>query len=221
MLAMLSSASAVSTALEAVEIAGTLAFAISGLIVAANKRLDPVGVCMIAGITAFGGGTLRDVLLDRRPFFWVERAGWLWVVLALCVVAMLALRARHLAPTRRALLWPDALGMGLFTANGAQIALDLGMPALVVVLMGVVTAVFGGVLRDVLCNDVPAAFSDHQPYALCAFAGGWVLLGAHALDAPTWLALAAGTGVAAALRIVSVYAGIALPPWKVDEERSK
>jgi uncharacterized membrane protein YeiH len=134
---------------------------------------------------------------------------------------MLVLRARHLAPTRRALLWPDALGMGLFTANGAQIALDLGMPALVCVLMGVVTAVFGGVLRDVLCNDVPAAFSDHQPYALCAFAGGWVLLGAHALDAPLWLALAAATAVAAALRIVAVYAGIALPSWKVDDDSSK
>ena len=203
--------------LELLDYFGIAVFAVSGALLAAEKRQTLVTFIFFAVATGVGGGTLRDVLLDRRPFFWVERAGWLWVVLALCIAAMLVLRARHLAPTRRALLWPDALGMGLFTANGAQIALDLGMPALVCVLMGVVTAVFGGVLRDVLCNDVPAAFSDHQPYALCAFAGGWVLLGAHALDAPVWLALAAATTAAAALRIVSVYAGIALPPWKVDE----
>jgi uncharacterized membrane protein YeiH len=73
-----------------------------------------VGVCVVAGLAAFGGGTLRDVLLDRRPFFWVEHANWLWVLLALCVAAMLFLRARHFAPTERAMQWPDALGLGLF-----------------------------------------------------------------------------------------------------------
>ena len=157
--------------LQAIEACATLAFALSGLLEAARKRLDVVGVCLVAGLTAFGGGTLRDVLLDRRPFFWVEHANWLWVLLGLCLAAMLFLRARHFAPTARAMQWPDALGLGLFSASGTQIALAQGLPAIVAVLMGVVTAVFGGVLRDIVCNEIPSAFADHRPYALCAFAG--------------------------------------------------
>ena len=77
----------------AIEAAATLAFALSGLIEAARKRLDVVGICMVMGLTAFGGGTLRDILLDRRPFFWVQHAGWLWVLLALCIAAMVFMRA--------------------------------------------------------------------------------------------------------------------------------
>ena len=78
--------------LVAVESLAIFAFAISGLLEAARKRLDAVGVCVVAGLTAFGGGTLRDVLLDRRPFFWVEHAAWLWVLLLVCVAGITALR---------------------------------------------------------------------------------------------------------------------------------
>ncbi len=209
---------AISTALLVAEAFGTLAFAVSGLIAAAGRKFDAVGVVMVAGVTAFGGGTLRDVLLERRPFFWVERVEWLWALLVLCLLAMLLLRARHFGVTRRALLWPDAIGLGLFTANGAQLALAMGMPALVCVLMGMITAVFGGVLRDVLCNDLPAVFSDHRPYAVCSFAGGWVLLGAHALGSPVWLALIVATLATASLRMAAVFSDWSLPPWKTHED---
>ena len=141
--------------LTAVEATATIAFALSGLLEAARKRLDAVGVCVVAGLAAFGGGTLRDVLLDRRPFFWVEHAVWLWALLALCVGAMAWLRARHFAPTEKAMQWPDALGLGLFSAGGTQLALAQGLPPIVAVLMGVVTATFGGVLRDIVCNEIP------------------------------------------------------------------
>ncbi len=203
-----------SNAQVVVEVAGTLAFALSGILEAARKRLDAVGVCFVAGVAAFGGGTLRDVLLDRRPFFWVERAGWLWAVLLLCVAAMLFLRARHFTPTERGMQWPDALGLGLFAATGTQIAVADGLPAIVAVLMGVMTAVFGGVLRDVLCNEVPRAFNDHRPYALCAFAGGWVVLGAQQVGLAPPLALAAGVLVATAARILALHFGWRLPPWR-------
>lgn len=199
--------------LTAVETAATIAFALSGLLEAARKRLDAVGVCLVAGLAAFGGGTLRDVLLDRRPFFWVEHAGWLWTLLALCVLAMLFMRARHFAPTARAMQWPDALGLGLFTASGTQIALHTGAPAIVAVLLGVVTAVFGGVLRDIVCNEIPSAFSDHRPYAICAFAGGWVLVGANAAGAADWIGLVAAASVAAALRALALLTGYTLPRW--------
>lgn len=197
-----------------IEAAATVAFALSGLMEAARKRLDAVGVCVVAGLTAFGGGTLRDVLLDRRPFFWVEHANWLWAQLALCVAAMLFLRARHFEPTERAMQWPDALGLGLFTAGGTHIALEMGMPAIVAVLMGMVTAVFGGVMRDVVCNEIPRAFRDHQPYAVCSFAGGWVMVAAYALTWPLWLATLAAAGTATILRLLALLRGWSLPEWR-------
>ncbi len=206
-----------SALLTIVEAAATVAFALSGLLEAARKRLDAVGVCVVAGLAAFGGGTLRDVLLDRRPFFWVEHANWLWALLALCIAAMLFLRARHLAPTERAMQWPDAIGLGLFTAGGTQVALAAGMPAIVAVLMGVVTAVFGGVLRDIVCNEIPSAFRDHRPYAVCAFAGGWVLVGAQALALPAWAGVLAAAAVATGLRALALATGAKLPAWSVGD----
>jgi uncharacterized membrane protein YeiH len=199
--------------LPLVEACATIAFALSGLLEAARKRLDAVGVCIVAGLAAFGGGTLRDVLLDRRPFFWVEHAGWLWGLLALCIVAMVLLRARHFALTERAMQWPDALGLGLFSASGTQLALAQGLPAIVAVLMGVVTAVFGGVLRDIVCNEIPSAFSDHRPYAVCAFLGGWCVVGAMAFGWPEGWGLAAGVVVATGLRAGALVSGWTLPRW--------
>ena len=210
----LSNVLSLSNAQIAIEAAATLAFAISGLIEAARKRLDAVGVVMVAGLAAFGGGTLRDVLLDRRPFFWVEHAGWLWLLLALCVAAMLFLRDRHFALTERAMQWPDALGLGLSTATGTQIALDASMPPIVAVLMGMMTAVFGGVLRDIVCNEIPRAFSDHQPYANSPFAGAWVIVGVDALQAPDWAGLTAGAAVAILLRLGALRTGWKLPAWR-------
>jgi uncharacterized membrane protein YeiH len=207
-----------STAQLAVEVAATLAFALSGLIEGARKRLDAVGVCVVAGLAAFGGGTLRDVLLDRRPFVWVEHAAWLWALLALAIAAMLFMRARHLRPTERAMQWPDALGLGLYAASGTQIALAASMPALVAVLMGVVTATFGGVLRDIVCNEIPRAFSDHRPYAVCAFAGGWVVVAALAMDAGPGAALAAGAAVATLLRAAALALDWRIPAWRADAD---
>jgi uncharacterized membrane protein YeiH len=206
---------ALSHAQVAVEVVATVAFALSGLIEGARKRLDAVGICVVAGLAAFGGGTVRDVLLDRRPLFWVEHATWLWVLMALCIGAMLFMRARHFEPTERAMQWPDALGLGLFTAGGTQIALDASMPAIVAVMMGLVTAVFGGVLRDIVCNEIPRAFSDHRPYAICSFAGGWVMVLAHALAAPQWIALLAAAATATLLRVASIVTGWNLPSWQV------
>ena len=205
--------------LTLVEALATLAFALSGLLEAARKRLDAVGVCLVAGLAAFGGGTLRDVLLDRRPFFWVAHPEWLWGLLALCIAAMTFLRARHFAPTERAMLWPDALGLGLFSASGTQLALAQDLPAIVAVLMGVITATFGGVLRDIVCNEIPTALRDHRPYAICAFAGGWVLvLAQYGGLPPGWALLLAGA-TATGLRLLALATGFTLPRWSAASPR--
>src|SRR5687768_7905430 len=196
-----------SNAQVAIEAVATLAFALSGLIEAARKRLDAVGVCVVTGLAAFGGGTLRDVLLDRRPFFWVAHSEWLWALLALCVAAMAFLRARHFAPTERAMQWPDALGLGLFSASGTQLALAQDLPGIVAVLMGVITATFGGVLRDIVCNEIPSALRDHRPYAVCAFVGGWVLVLAQHSGLPPELGLVVAAATASGLRVLALIAG--------------
>lgn len=203
------------TAQYLIETVATLAFALSGVIEASRRRMDAVGVVVVAGLTAFGGGTLRDVLLDRRPFFWVTHTELLWAVMALGVVALFFLRRRHLEPTERAMQWPDAVGMGLFAAGGTQISLSMGQPALVAVVLGMVTAVFGGVLRDIVCNDIPKVFRDHRPYALFAFLGGWMLVGLDALGTEPWLSLMLSAIAATTLRVAALLRDWKLPEWRV------
>jgi len=199
---------------SAIEIAAMAAFAVSGIVAAVRKRLDPVGVVVVAWLAAFGGGTLRDLLLDRRPFVWVAHGWQVWAVLALCVAALAAMRARHLRPTERAMQWPDALGLGLFAASGTQFALAAQMSSLNAAAMGVITACFGGVLRDIVCNEIPATLRDHRPYALCAFAGAWIVIGAGQAGLSAEIALIAGAATASALRAAGLLFDWRLPGWR-------
>jgi uncharacterized membrane protein YeiH len=95
------------------------------------------------------------------------------------------------------------------------LALDAGQPAIVAVLMGVITATFGGVLRDIVCNEIPAAFHDHRPYALCSFVGAWVLMAAVRLEAPQWVAISAAAATAVLLRALALWTGWTLPVWRI------
>lgn len=197
------------------ELAATVAFALSGAMTAARSRLDGVGVCAVVFLTAFGGGTLRDILLDIRPFFWVRNVEYLWGLLVLALAAMVYLRQHHFELTERAIQLPDAIGLGLFAAVGVDMARVHGMPMLVAVLMGVITPVFGGVLRDLVCNRIPEAFSDHRPYALCAFVGGWLYLGLEMLALPEWVSLSATVACTAGLRLLALRFNWMMPVWRI------
>jgi len=105
---------------------------------------------------------------------------------------------------------------GLFSASGTQMALDQGLPGIAAVLMGVVTAIFGGVLRDIVCNDIPATLRDHRPYAICAFAGAWVLVLAEQVGVPQGWALVIGAAAASSLRVLALVSGYTLPRWSSD-----
>lgn len=205
----------VSYGTQAFEIIGTLAFALSGLIEAARKKLDIVGMAIVTSLAAFGGGTLRDILLDRRPFFWVQNEIWIWVILIMCALALLFMRARHIELTERSMQWPDALGLGIFAASGTQIAIAAGMTPIIAVVMGVITPVFGGVLRDVVVNEIPRAFNDHQPYAVIAFAGGWLVVGLNLLGWPAFWAIAVSALAITVLRLLAVVFSWRLPTWRV------
>jgi len=155
----------------AIEFVAVLAAAFSGFAEARNKKMDPVGVFTVAFVTAFGGGTLRDVLLDRRPFFWVEHQLYVVLILVLTLIATPTMRlAQRVVPTTLFVV-ADAIGLGLFSIAGVSVARELGAPPIIAAMMGVVTGVFGGVLRDVILNEVPMVLRDGKPYALAALAG--------------------------------------------------
>jgi uncharacterized membrane protein YeiH len=200
--------------ISAFEVLGVLAFALSGLIEAKRKGLDIVGVAMVTAATAFGGGTLRDILLNRRPLFWVEHDWWIWVIIGLTIAALFFLRSSDLAITERAMKWPDAIGLGVFAASGTQIALDLQKSAIVAVIMGVLTSIIGGVLRDLFTNQIPRAFSDHEPYAAVAFVGGWFVVLADSLNMQSMWAVALGAVMMIVLRVLVIVFGWRVPSWR-------
>jgi len=199
------------------EAIGVLAFTIAGVLAGVRKRLDAVGVVVIAFLTALGGGTLRDVLLDRRPFFWVAHEEWVWVVIILGVAGSIFLRARHFEPTFRAIQWPDAIGLGLFAASGTQIALDSGTTPLIATLMGVVTAAFGGMIRDILVNDIPWVVASYQLYAIIAFVGGWLVWVLGIVGATPALAVGLGAIAITATRMLAIVFNWQLPNWRAND----
>jgi uncharacterized membrane protein YeiH len=202
------------TVLTLLEVIGVVAFALSGIIEAARKHFDLVGVVMVGFIAAFGGGTLRDLLLDRRPFFWVEQEFWVWALVGVGFALPFFFKARHIEFTERAMLVPDAIGLGAFAAGGTHLALLSGASPLIAVVMGVITAVVGGVLRDVLVNEVPRAFHDHQPYAVLAFAGGWLVVLLSYLEIPENLDVLIGAVAIIGLRLAAIRFGWELKRWR-------
>lgn len=184
--------------------------ALTGVIEAGRKQMDLIGVVMVGCATALGGGTVRDVLLDRTVF-WINDQTYLIVALVATLATFVAVRGLRLPP--RLFLIPDAIGLALFTVAGTQIALQLNAPWLVASLLGVITGVVGGVLRDVLCNDVPLIFVRGELYASAAWAGALALIGLQALGlsgvAAAWVAMA----IILALRLAAMAFRITLPTY--------
>ncbi|MGH8456814.1 MAG: trimeric intracellular cation channel family protein [Stenotrophobium sp.] len=203
------------------DLVGVAVFAVSGALTAGRKSLDLIGVVVIAIVTAIGGGTLRDLLLDRHPVFWVASPSFLIVII---VMAMLTLvYVRWFRPPERLLLVADAFGLALFTISGARIAQQLNVDGVIVVVMGTVTGVFGGVLRDVLCAEIPMILRKGSIYATASIAGAsvFVLMDDLGLDRGT--AALAGMAVIAALRLAAIVWGLSLPVFSLsdrsDEDR--
>lgn len=190
-----------------------VASAVSGALEARRRDMDVVGAISVAFVTAFGGGTLRDLLLGRTPIFWLQDP-WLTVTtFGSALASYYAVRR----VSDRLLLIPDALGLGIFGTLGATYALQMRLPALTAVLMGVVTGMFGGVLRDTICNRVPVVFRRNtELYATCAFVGVWVFVILMKLSVGLGLASAIGSGTTVVLRLISVRFRLTLPAPKTE-----
>ncbi len=139
--------------------------------------MDIIGVYSVAMITAFGGGSLRDIILNRHPLFWIEHYEYAVLVLVLSIAAAISIldlfSKKNLVMV---VLVLDALGLGSFSASGASVADKMGCAVFVSSLLGVATGVFGGVIRDIICNEIPYVFQRTELYATCSFLGAWSYL---------------------------------------------
>lgn len=198
------------------ELLGVAVFAVSGVLAAGRKGLDILGVAVIAMVTAIGGGTLRDLLLDRHPIFWIANTTHLWVILGATAVTLAYVRLW--IATRRALLVADALGLAFFTIAGVQIAEQAGYSDLIAVLMGTITGVAGGVFRDVLTAEIPLVMRPGRLYATAAIVGAVTYLLLEGLNVPPDVAALAGMGLIAGLRLAAILWRLELPVVQLPED---
>ncbi len=185
----------------ALDLAGTLVFAISGAGTAASKRFDVFGALVIAFVTAVGGGTLRDVLIGSQPVGWMKDPNYLLVIGAGMLIYMI-FRERILR-LRRTLFLFDTVGIALFTVLGMEKTLDQGLSGGIALMMGMVSAVFGGVVRDTLCNVEPLIFRG-EVYATACLAGGLCYLGLNSIPEAQTYALLGSVVLVFALRTLAV-----------------
>ena len=204
--------------LYAFDLLGVAVFAISGALAAGRKGLDLIGVIVLALVTAIGGGTIRDVLLDRTPIFWLADPAYLVVIVGAALGTVIFVKYRSAPPAEQALLVADALGLALFSVAGAQIAETAGVPALGGIALGTITGAAGGVLRDVLRAEVPLVLRPGTLYATAAIAGTAAYFLLKALRVERTTATVIGMTVVAGVRLASIWWRLQLPVFRVGNE---
>ena len=197
-----------------IEVLGTIAFAISGIRLAAAKRFDWFGAYVVGLVTAIGGGTVRDVLLDI-PVFWMLSFRYL-AVTGLSLAAVIIFR-QALVRGMRTLFIFDAIGLALFVVVGIQKTLAEGYPMWVAIVMGIITGSFGGIIRDILINDEPLFFRK-DIYATACLAGGVAYYLVSLTNAPLWVPQGICAATIVGLRVLAVRYNWSLPILKVDRE---
>ncbi len=194
------------TWVTALDYFGVFVFAVSGALVAARKHLDVFGYLVLALFPAIGGGTVRDIVLDL-PVFWLDSPTYLYITFVAALAVFIFANQPH--RMRRALIWADALGLSMFCVIGAHKAMTLDYGATIAVVMGVVTAVFGGMIRDVIANEVPLVLKA-EIYATAAFAGAIAyVLAQHVV--PANIAMLAGFAVCFVTRMMAILFNWSLP----------
>ena len=205
------------TALVLLDYAAVLVFALTGALAASRQQLDIVGFAFVACLTAVGGGTLRDLLLDRNPVFWLGSPGY---ILVACTAALAIFLTAHLAESRyRLLLWLDSFALAVAVPAGVSAAMGMGQGGLIVVIMGMITGCMGGLLRDVVCNEVPLVLKQGELYVTAAFAGALAAVLAERFTGIPALPLAVCALVTWGLRAGSLAFGWRLPVYRARPPR--
>ncbi|OZG71385.1 hypothetical protein BTA51_20835 [Hahella sp. CCB-MM4] len=197
------------------DVFGIAVFAISGALSAGHKKLDVFGVLVVALVACLGGGTLRDLILDAHPVIWIANTSYLFIGI-LAALATFVLVRMHWIP-KHTLEVCDAIGLAFFTLAGTQKALALGHSTEICLLMGLMTGVAGGVLRDIICNEIPLIFHK-EIYATAAIAGGLIFLSLHHFQVNEQLAAILGMATTLVFRLAGIFFGISLPAFLFSED---
>ncbi len=204
--------------LSALDYTAVIVFAISGALAASRAQLDIVGFAFVACLTAVGGGTIRDVLLNRDAVFWISDPAY---ILIATLIATVVFFTAHLFESRlKALMWADAIALGVAVAAGAGVALKLGQPPVIIALMGVATGCFGGLMRDVVCNEVPLVLTQGELYASAALAGAVAMIITSYLDFTPIYSYISCAVLTFGLRAGSLIFGWSLPVYKSRPPRA-
>jgi uncharacterized membrane protein YeiH len=198
------------------EMAGTAAFAVSGALAASRKNMDIFGYCVLALMPAVGGGTVRDIIIDRVPVFWISDNRYI----AVAIIAALIVFFTSYKPgsRRQILIWMDALGLALFAALGTEICLHLNTGPLVAIMLGVTTAVTGGMIRDIICNEIPLILS-REIYATAAFVASVVYVIADSLNMAEPLSLGAAVIAGFSIRALAIVYDWSLPSFGMHKKK--
>ncbi len=190
-----------------IDIIGTVAFAISGVLAAINKRLDPFGILIIAFVAAVGGGTLRDILIDA-PVVWIRNPIYVYVIFGSTIFAVI-LRKRFNYILRPLLLF-DTIGIALYTIVGVEKGIAAGLSPLICIALGTINACFGGVMRDILCNTIPIIFRKEIYATACILGGSAYFLLLQTSLAPNFIVIISGL-IVMGVRFLAVYFDLSLP----------
>lgn len=193
---------------------GTAVFALSGVLVAARKHMDFIGVVVLAAAVAIGGGTIRDVTLGAWPIFWVADNTYLYVILATAVVGVLFIKGFHLMQQQLWLPVFDAVGVATFLGIGLNKSLDYGSSYLVAIILGTITAIGGGMIRDLLAHEIPFVLRK-EIYATACVIGGVVMVCGLQLGLANTSATLLGMGVTLSIRLVAIVYSLRLPEFRL------
>ncbi|MFD2165293.1 trimeric intracellular cation channel family protein [Thalassotalea euphylliae] len=197
---------------------GIIVFALSGALMAGRYQLDPFGVVVLAAVTAIGGGTIRDVILNA-PVFWVEQTYYLWTISITALLTIVFIRKPKRIP-KRFLLIADAFGLALFAVLGTEKALSFGASIPAAVVLGTITGVAGGMIRDVLCNVIPMILRQ-EIYATAAMVGGGTYALLYWLGWDNQISIVVSVMGCLVLRLAAIYWKVSLPAFQIVESEEK
>ena len=201
--------------LEIIFYVAITAEAMTAALAAGRRKMDWFGVCVLACVTALGGGTMRDTLLGHYPLVWVANP---WLLVLCCGAALVTIAlARFMAALRWPFLLLDAVGLVVFTIIGCNVALEMGQQPIIVIVAGLVTGIVGGIRRDVLCNDVPLVFSS-ELYATVAIVAGVLYYVGHSIGLPQDLVIVGTIIIGFALRVLAILLKLEMPKFVYDKE---